>query len=93
MTHTKKPWSAFTDDSRDPPHTNIVAYDGGTKCVFSLPGRHKNEPDVALACAAPDLLEALEAAIDLLQLYATGDDQFTVERACAAIAKAKGGDA
>ena len=50
--HTPGPWAAFTADG----HTNIVALAPRTQVVFSLPGRDKNEPDVMLATAAPDLL-------------------------------------
>lgn len=59
--HTPGPWAAFTDDtSSDQPHTNIVAVVPRTACVFSLPGMHKNDPDVRLIAAAPALLEALQ---------------------------------
>jgi len=54
--HTAGPWSAFTDDSGSRPHTNIVAVVPRTDVVFSLPGHHKNEPNVRLIAAAPDLL-------------------------------------
>lgn len=57
--HTPGPWAAFTDDVGLRPHTNIVAFEGRTQCVFSLPGRDKAEPDVRLIVAAPGLLEAL----------------------------------
>lgn len=57
---TPAPWSAFTDDSKYPPHTNIVAVVPRTDCVFSLPGHHKDEPNVKLICAAHDLLAACQ---------------------------------
>lgn len=61
---TPGPWAAFTDDVSEPQHTNIVAFKGQTSVVFSLPGRHKNEADVRLIAASPDLYEALEALAD-----------------------------
>lgn len=71
MTHTPAPWSAFTDDSKASPHTNIVSVVPHTNCVFSLPGRHKNEADVKLIAAAPDLLAALQVVASKLR---AGDD-------------------
>lgn len=58
--HTPGPWCVFTDDSAGSPHSNIVAVVPRTACVLSLPGRHKNEPDVLLAAASPDMFGALE---------------------------------
>ena len=52
---SKKPWSAFTDDSRDRPHTNIIGVVPHTHCVLSLSGHHKSEPNVTLAALAPDM--------------------------------------
>ena len=52
---SKKPWSAFTDDSRDRPHTNIIGVVPHTHCVLSLSGHHKSEPNVTLATLAPDM--------------------------------------
>jgi hypothetical protein len=65
--HTPGPWAAFTDDSGSVPHTNIVAVAPRTACVFSLPGRHKQEPDLRLIAAAPALLEALKATTAQLE--------------------------
>jgi len=57
---TRGPWTAFTDDSRYPPHTNIAAVTRkGTSLVFSLPGHDKEEPDVELIAAAPEMAELL----------------------------------
>ena len=63
---SKKPWSAFTDDSRDTLHTNIVGVVPNTHCVLSLSGHHKSEPNVTLATLAPDMaahIIALEARV------------------------------
>jgi len=80
---SKKPWSAFTDDSRDRPHTNIIGVVPHTHCVLSLSGHHKSEPNVTLATLAPDMathiiaqseqIDALEKrveAADAMQLDA-----------------------
>jgi hypothetical protein len=69
---TPAPWSAFTDDSGGRPHTNIVAVVPRTDCVFSLPGHHKDEPNVKLICAAHDLLAALQMVAGKIQ---SGDDR------------------
>ena len=61
--HTPGPWAAFSDEIND--HTNIVSIADRTRLVLSLPGRHKSDPDVRLATAAPELLEALEEAVEL----------------------------
>ena len=84
-THTPGPWAAFTDDSKYPPHTNIVAVTPRTTCVFSLQGMHKDNADVQLIAAAPELLEALEYARRFLK----SEDVDTVY-IDTAIAKAKG---
>jgi hypothetical protein len=83
--HTPGPWVAFTADG----HTNIIALTERTRVVFSLPGRDKNEPDVVLATAAPDLLAALE---DMLREGGSSASKIAARRnARAAIAKARGG--
>lgn len=64
--HTPGPWSAFTDDSGSRPHTNIVAVNPRTDCVFSLPGHHKKEPNVQLIAAAPTMLKALRIVASTL---------------------------
>lgn len=91
---TPAPWAAFTDGM----HTNIVHVGETTKCVFSLPGRDKNEPDVRLATAAPAMLEALLVLLPGLVLdlrYADDDDDkgalaARVQTVQSAIAKAVG---
>jgi len=75
-THTPGPWSAFTDDSGATPHTNIVAVNPFTDCVFSLPGHTKDEPNIALVCAAPDMLAALQRADT--RLYVARNNGFEV---------------
>lgn len=57
-TFTPGPWAAFTD-VRGAGHTYIVAVNPRTSCVFSLPGRHKDEPDVRLITAAREMIDAL----------------------------------
>lgn len=98
--HTPGPWAAFTDDN----HTNIVAFSPRTVCVFSLPGHEKNEPDVRLIAAAPELLEALETIEERISYYASlndseapnieqwayTDQSSDMKKVRAAIAKAKG---
>lgn len=64
-THTPGPWAAFTDGN----HTNIVAVVPKTDCVFSLQGHDKNEPNVCLIVAAPNLLKELEALYTWLGDY------------------------
>lgn len=64
--HTPAPWSAFTDDSGSKPHTNIVSVVPHTDCVFSLPGMHKDDPNVRLITAAPDLLKIAMANLETL---------------------------
>jgi hypothetical protein len=89
--HTPGPWAAFTDDGW-PRHTNIVAVVPHTRCVLSLPGRHKDDPDVRLATAAPELLDALvKARAELAGLPRSLGYEFTHLREIdAAIAKATG---
>ena len=82
--HTPGPWAAFSDEIND--HTNIVSIADRTRFVLSLPGRHKSDPDVRLATAAPELLEALEEAVKLFVIH----DHKWFETAKSAIAKAKG---
>lgn len=83
--HTPGPWVAFTDVVNN--HTNIVSINEKTRLVLSLPNRDKNDPDVILATAAPELLEALEEAVEL---FGCDDEEWT-EAAKNAIAKARGG--
>lgn len=72
------PWAAFTDDSAEPPHTNIVSFTPRTDCVVSLPGHHKNEPKVRLIAQAPALLALLREWSD----DACGCDTFTCKGDC-----------
>ena len=52
-------WAAFTDDSVEPPHTNIVSFSPRTDCIVAMPGRHKKEPVVRLIASAPAMLALL----------------------------------
>jgi len=62
---TPGPWAAFTDDSGDEPHTNIVAIGAPTELICMLPGRDKRHADVVLIRHAPRLYAALELATKL----------------------------
>lgn len=85
--HTPGPWAAFTDGM----HTNIVAVVPRTDCVFSLPGHDKNEPNVRLIAAAPDLLEALKDLVECINGPEWGDGLTArALKASTAIAKAEG---
>lgn len=94
---TPKPWAAFTDDSGGQPHTNIVAVVPVTACVLSLPGRHKNEPDVQLITAAPDLFDALDEMVRWYgkrggedALLPAEEQESEIAAAIRALAKARG---
>ena len=82
--HTPGPWTAFSDPIEN--NTNIVSIADRTRLVLVLPRRHKSEPDVRLATAAPELLEALEEAVKLFVIH----DHKWFETAKSVIAKAKG---
>lgn len=88
-THTAGPWAAFTDDSGARPHTNIVSVVPVTDCVFSLPGHHKDEANVRLIAAAPDLLEACKLLVKGLGRF-DGPTLGEMAQAEAAISKATG---
>lgn len=103
--YTQGPIAAFTDDSRDVPHTNLVGVVPNTHVVVSLPGRDKREPNVerlvscwnALAGCDPAKLEGLLAAcreaIEQAQYVddAIGDSTFG-ERLSAALAAFEKGE-
>lgn len=61
--YTPGPWAPFSDETEG--HTNIMAFKERTRLVFSLPGRHKSEPDVRLIATTPDLYEALKDMVPL----------------------------
>jgi hypothetical protein len=85
--HTPGPWAAFSDGN----HTNIVAVKPATKCVFSLSGHHKNDPDVALIAAAPDMYGLLCDILTDFELGRIGVPYgFDVERIESVVAKAEG---
>lgn len=83
--YTPGPWAAFTDGN----HTNIVSISDQTRLVFALPGRDKDEPDVRLATAAPDLLDTLKGVIDCFEAEGTLSDA-VVARACEVLARVDG---
>ena len=76
--HTPGPWVY------DGCWQDIVSCDGRIIAFASLDGE-QSEYDARLIAAAPDLLEALEEALDNVD-----DPNFWAATACAAIAKAKG---
>ncbi len=78
MSHTPGPWS-YHDASIEP---QILGVNGET-VVYEL---NTNEHDARLIAAAPELLEALEAALKAGIIDIDGEP----ERARAAIAKARG---
>lgn len=85
MTHTPGPWRAVPQPGRTigvHMYTHQVMY--GDDCLASL----LTEPDARLIAASPDLLEACERVMSLLD----GDPNREEERhiLLAAIAKAKG---
>ena len=70
---THKSWAAFTDDSGARPHTNLVSFVPVTDCALSIPGAHKNDPNVAfIAAANPTTVLALLA--ENAELDATAAD-------------------
>lgn len=88
--HTPGPWSAFTDDSGSRPHTNIVAVNPRTDCVFSLPGHHKRDPNVQLIAAAPELLDFIRQIAKRDPVFAKGHEKQVIADARALVAKAEG---
>lgn len=96
---TKGPWSAFCVGS-------TVAVDIGPKptgagtCIVSWPGfdscnlpLREQKANAHLIAAAPELYEALEELVDLMEGVRTGDytpDSFTNQVAHSALAKARG---
>lgn len=92
--HTPGPWLVRTLENFG---FNVVHYVGGDKFNIALVAKTGNEHDARLIAAAPDLLEALEAVNQVMFdgiLNSDGRDiQSAIEKMCAAIAKAKGGDA
>ena len=85
MTHTKGPWKVTQNDRG----RSIVAENGVVVSLFqsSLIG------DMQLMAAAPDLLEAVEEIIELMDAVNDGQyaiDSFTTQPAKEAIQKARG---
>ena len=87
--HTPGPWSAFFDVVNN--HTNILKIGKTTDLLFSLPGHDKHDPNVRLITAAPELLEALEEAVEIFgENSGSWDGDLWLEIAKNAIAKARG---
>lgn len=84
LKHTPGPWAAFSDVVNN--HTNILKIGKTTDLLFYLPGHDKSDPNVRLITAAPDLLAALEEAVDI---FGHLHDEW-LPTAKHAIAKAKG---
>jgi len=90
--HTPGPW-LFDED-----HINVIIESGQTIAVrpdYSSLYSHSEEADMRLISAAPDLLDALETAMEWIKGWDVGflfDDEWPADEAkiCAAIAKAKG---
>jgi hypothetical protein len=85
MTHTPGPWTAshISDDER----IGIITNDNG---IIVGCGSHLTEANARLIAAAPDLLAALEWAMDQIEDDLDLDHQEAVKAAYAAIARAKG---
>ena len=84
--HTPGPWEPTNSDDLDDPPGNVVCTLGDGWYVSSEhePTRDSNEADARLIAAAPEMLDALEAAAHVLPL---GEEYNAVVEA---IAKAKG---
>src|SRR6056300_1013694 len=92
--HTPGPWEVveLVDgyDIRSPKSRCRIATASDPEAVWGAIGR---EEDACLMAAAPELLEALEATVSLLEkLGHFSDNSLTVGAARAAIANAKGGE-
>ncbi len=101
--HTKGPWFVEIEADPDGDVPRVFVCHSGTECdvttVCNLePSRFASlelrEANARLISAAPDLLDALKEAADMLARIATGQDWGAIEQmeqdARAAIAKAEG---
>jgi hypothetical protein len=91
--HTQGPWiihraDEYTDDAGDHSKIMSITAQNGQTILYTDSGYFKpREEDARLIAAAPELLEALKQAVDLLRSYdATGTWPVQI----AAIAKAEG---
>ena len=88
--HTPGPWRYWAckvDSRANPPMYDYAQFANPNGHVFRAPLRYMREEDARLIAAAPDLLVALQRALNVLD--ATGaQDEATAARA--AIAKAEG---
>jgi hypothetical protein len=83
---SEKEWSVSPDDNFDGIHTTIIE-------TFGAMGGQETAADIALICAAPDMLEALKELAK--QEDWIGEDispDSPIGKAWAAIAKAEGGE-
>ena len=89
MSHTPGPWELREgdDEAFGPAIYSAGAHDMDPLATVSRVSRRDAEADARLIAAAPDLLAALE---DVVQMYQPAFDPPFIERARAAIAKAKG---
>jgi hypothetical protein len=85
---SEKEWSVSPDDNFDGIHTTIIE-------TFGAMGGQETAADIALICAAPDMLLALEQAdkwIDDVQLEYGVEDNGILQIIRDAVAKAEGGE-
>ena len=87
--HTPGPWMVS-------PYNNVTSRNGTIAKTEQMPGNNDRERDANanLIAAAPDLLEALEAAVARVQIANEEGDNILsawLPDAISAIAKAKGG--
>lgn len=88
--HTPGPWILDYDNGST---QDILSLKHGGICTVRRAGRHDNATFAAnarLIAAAPELLEALEHALDVMEIHGVGIGCKTQDAARAAIAKAKG---
>jgi hypothetical protein len=85
MSYTKGPWKIKAED-----HCYYERIESGQGLVVVFKGgcRVYNRNDLSLILAAPDLLEALEEIMS----WQTMAPKKSIDMACAAIAKARGGE-
>ena len=92
--HTPGPWAVFTTEDEWGCDTFVGTLTDTLFDVRPWKGHSWQEANASLIAAAPDLLEALRGAADMLDRIATGEDWGAIEEqiqdARAAIAKAEG---
>lgn len=89
--HTKGPWHQDKYGSIRAADGETIAFRGvSTLCAGSDERIAEAEANTALACAAPDLLEALENLIAKAEFFGMGDSCDEYAAAQYAVAKARG---